>query len=231
MLQFRRDGSAASRSIEWYGEYRQRQLAFLCSAIQAGMIVVDVASGFGFDSRVLASSIGDAGHLFLLESRPAHRPALVNNLNANGVSNATIIREPSSDESTAEAQESMSGIDALCLPRFHVLRINEDANAVRTLAGARNCLWTFRPAIMIASNDEDTLRAAEVSVGDFGYQTLRVDSLLFDADNFNRRSDDIFDGRSGLALFALPEELGMQSARAEWMSIVSPAHAAARREK
>jgi precorrin-6B methylase 2 len=220
-LQFRRDGSAASRSIEWYGEYRQRQLAFVRSLIEPGMIVVDVASGAGFDSSVLATAVGEAGHLFLLESRPAHAPLLANNLSANHVSNATVIHQTWSDESISEP---LSGVDALCLPRFHVLRINEDANAVQILGGAHNCLWNFRPAIMIAATAEDVTQAAEACVRDFGYHTLRIDFPLFDAENFNRRSEDLFDGRLARALFALPEELDLRSAQSQWQRIASRAH-------
>jgi hypothetical protein len=189
------------------------------------MVVVDVASGSGFDSPVLASAVGDAGHLFVLESRPAHLPLLANNLTANGVSNATIIREPWSHESISEPPEALSGLDTLCLPQFDVLRINEDANVVSTLAGARNCLWNFRPAIMMTAAGEHDMRAAEACVADFGYHSLRVDFLLFDVENFKRRTDDIFDGGIGLCLFALPEELDVQSAWAEWVRIASTAGA------
>jgi hypothetical protein len=224
MLQFRRDGSSASRSIEWYGEYRQRQLAFLRSVIHPGAIVVDIASGPGFDSTVLASAVGDAGHLFLLESRPEHLRVLTNNLNANDVSNATIIRQRGID-ATTEIPEGLSGLDALCLPKFHLLRINEDANAIRALAGARNCVWNFRPAIMIAAAGEDAMQSAEATVADFGYHGIRVDVPLFDPGNFNRRTDDIFGGRKGIALFALPEELDLQFARSQWMRSVAPTHA------
>jgi hypothetical protein len=224
MLQFRRDGSAASRSIEWYGEYRQRQLAFLGSVIQAGAVVVDVASGPGFDSTILASAFGDGGHLFLLESRPGYLGVLTNNLNANGVSNATIIRQRGID-ATSEIPKSSSGLDALCLPKFHLLRINEDANAMRVLAGAQNCVWNFRPAIMIAATGEDAMQAAETTVADFGYHCMRFDFPLFDPGNFNRRTNDIFDGRKGIALFALPEELDLQFLRSQWMRIVAPTHA------
>ena len=40
----------------------------------------------------------------------------------------------------------------------------------------------------------------------FGYQCWRMETPLFDPDNFNRRENDVFEGRSALALLALPEE-------------------------
>jgi hypothetical protein len=150
-------------------------------------------------------------------------PLLANNLSANGVSDATIIQS-SPDESISEVPGAFFALDTLCLPRFHVLRINEDVNAVCTLAGARNCLWNFRPAIMIMAHGEDAVRAAEASVADFGYHSLRVDAPLFDPENFNRRSDDIFGGRMGFALFALPEERDLHSVQSQWMRIASPVH-------
>jgi len=226
MLQFRPDASSASRSIEWYGEYRHRQLAFLHGRIKRGTIVVDVASASGFDAPYLAAAVGDGGHLFLLESRPAHAPILANNLRANNVSNATHIRygtwvQP--EECTSESSDSSTsdGLDALCLPRFQVLKINEGADPLRVLARAHHCLWNYRPAILILTHQENTVREAGDCMETFGYQCLRIDTPFFDPENFNLRTDDIFEGRMAFALFALPEELDMRSARDDWKHIGS----------
>jgi tetratricopeptide (TPR) repeat protein len=226
MLQFRPDGSSASRSIEWYGEYRHRQLAFLQRRIERGAIMVDVASASGFDSPYLASAAGDSGHLFLLESRPAHASILENNLRANNVSNATHIRygmRGASEECTAGSPDAstLDGLDALCLPRFQLLKINEGADALRILARAHGCLWNYRPAVLMLLDQDTAAREAADCVEAFGYQCLRIDFPFFDPANFNHRTDDIFDGRMALAIFALPEELDMRGARDDWMRIAS----------
>jgi tetratricopeptide (TPR) repeat protein len=226
MLQFRPDASSAARSIEWYGEYRHRQLTFLHRRIERGAVIVDVASGSGFDSAYLASAAGDRGHLFLLESRPAHAPILANNLRANDVSNATHIRYgmPAAFEECASGSSNLSasdGLDGLRLPPFQVLKINEGADPLRTVARARDCLWNYRPAVLMLLDEEPVAREAADCVEAFGYQCLRIDFSFFDPGNFNRRTDDIFDGRMALALFALPEELDMRAARDDWMRIAS----------
>jgi hypothetical protein len=226
MLQFRPDGTAASRSIEWYGEYRQRQLNFLANTVEQGMIVVDVASGSGFDSRFFASALGDAGHLFMLESRATHVPLLENNLHANSVSNATVIRIPLAGADVQPMTASREGsveydLDDLSLPRFQLLKINDGFNAVRVLRGAAKCLWQFRPAIAIFSMKEAAVQEAKEAVTDFGYQTMRFDFPLFDSENFNARRADVFDGQIAFALFALPEERDMRTARIDWNRLAS----------
>jgi hypothetical protein len=41
---------------------------------------------------------------------------------------------------------------------------------------------------------------------DFGYQCFGMKTPLFNSDNFNGRSSDVFGGRHALALLAFPEE-------------------------
>jgi len=43
-------------------------------------------------------------------------------------------------------------------------------------------------------------------VREFGYRYWRVETPLFNVQNFNRRDKDIFGGRTVLALLAVPEE-------------------------
>ena len=67
-------------------------------------------------------------------------------------------------------------------------------------------LTRLRPVLLLEVEDEATLGALSEQVKGLGYRCWRVETGLYDRANFNRRDDDIFAGRSALALVAVPEE-------------------------
>ena len=54
--------------------------------------------------------------------------------------------------------------------------------------------------------DEEALESVKDRVREFSYRCWRLETALFNAQNFNRRDEDIFSGRTELALLAIPEE-------------------------
>jgi hypothetical protein len=65
---------------------------------------------------------------------------------------------------------------------------------------------------MLAVPDDAALVRLGARVRELGYRTWRMDTPMFPPSNFNRREDDIFGGRSALALVALPEEIDLREA-------------------
>jgi hypothetical protein len=60
--------------------------------------------------------------------------------------------------------------------------------------------------MLLDAPDESSLIALAARARNFGYRCWRMATPLFDARNYNRRTDDIFGGRMALALLAIPEE-------------------------
>ncbi len=222
ILQFRPDGSVAARSIQAYGEYLQPQLDALTPLIGPGSIVVEVASGFGAHALFLSSAVGESGHVFACESRPALHPLLRNNLEANRVVNVTAITAPlrggSAERASAREFPAATAhdrgpdgdeatIDALQLPRFQWLKINDGADAREIIAGAAASLWRYRPNLFVASAAVDAIDDLERLVGDFGYHCRRIETPLLEPRRLERAPGDIFAGKSVQALLAIPEEV------------------------
>jgi hypothetical protein len=153
--------------------------------------------------------VGSPGHLLLDEPDPLRRQVLEQNLRANGVTNFTLVaqhrREPRQHSAETKAQRH-ANIDELCLESLHWIKVNGGVDAVRILDGAAATLWRLRPKLFVAAPDGETLDVLAARVRDSGYQPFKLETPLFNAQNFNLRPNNIFGGKTALALLAVPEE-------------------------
>jgi FkbM family methyltransferase len=223
LLQYLPDEPVVGPSITWYGEHLHQQLLLLTRIVRPGAVVMEVSAGIGAHSVVLANAVGAQGHLFLYESRKNMQPILRQNLAANRITNVTIMKRalgrptavaPDVLDAAAvapntihQSHNSTETLDELQLDRLNWLRINDGSVALHVLEGATDTLWRLRPAMFITAGDETMLTALKNRVLEFSYRCWRMESDLFNPDNFNRRDTDIFFGRTALALLAMPEEI------------------------
>ena len=204
ILQYLPDESMLGKSIGWYGEYLEPQLALLSRLLRPGVTVLEVGAGIGAHSLSLAAAIGPAGHLILSEPRPVQHQILGQNLKANRIANTTFLTLASGAAGGTTVVET---VDDLQLERLDWLKVDDGGHAPGIFDGAARTLWRLRPMLFVAAADEPASVAAADAVKSFGYRAWRMSTPLFDPDNFNRRGDDIFAGRSALAVLALPEEI------------------------
>jgi tetratricopeptide (TPR) repeat protein/precorrin-6B methylase 2 len=223
LLQYLPDEAVVGPSITWYGEHLHSQLLLLTHIVRPGAIVMEVNAGIGSHSVVLANAVGLQGHLFLYESRKNMQPILRQNLAANRITNVTIMKRalarptgsaPDVLDAAAVAGNTIhqnhfatETLDELQLDRLDWLKINDGSAALHILEGAMDTLWRLRPAMFITAGDETMLTALKNRVLEFSYRCWRMESALFNPDNFNRRDTDIFSGRTALTLLAIPEEI------------------------
>ena len=186
-------------SIERYGEYLQPQIELLTRFIRVGDTVLEVGAGVGVHSLPLAEAIGDAGHLILYETGPVKRQILRNNLDANRVANATLMKR-----SLGRAET----LDELDLERLDWLKINDDT-ALEILEGGADTWWRLRPRLFIASTDAGHLIEVARAVKEYGYRCWKMETALFNSNNFSCRTENVFGDRTALALLAVPEEVEM----------------------
>jgi len=74
------------------------------------------------------------------------------------------------------------------------------------LGEASETVWRLRPLLFLSTADEEALKLVKDRVREFSYRCWRMETALFNAQNFNRRDEDIFGDRTELALLAIPEE-------------------------
>jgi len=211
ILQYLPDEPLEGDSIGWYGEYLQHQLALLGRIIRPGSTGMEVGAGVGAHALFLAAAVGDAGHLYLYEWRPVVQRILRQNLGANRIGNVTLMRRELGRSMAAEADAPSPPVsetlDELRLERLDWLKINGSATASNVLEGATDTLWRLRPLLFITVAGEQALAALAERAKEYSYRCWRMEAPLFNADNFNRRENDLFNASSALALLAIPEEV------------------------
>jgi precorrin-6B methylase 2 len=211
ILQYLPDQPIVGDSIGWYGEYLQPQLDLLARIVRPGSTMLEVGAGVGVHAVFLGTLLGEAGHLFLYERGPVLQRILRQNLAANGVSNVTVMRRTLGSRSEADtagdAAPTTETLDELQLERLDWLKVDASGDALDVLSGGSETLWRLRPLLFLAAQDEEALRELVQRTREFSYRCWRMETALFNAQNFNRRETDIFDGRSALALLAIPEEI------------------------
>ena len=230
ILEYFPDDAPIGASIGWYGEWLQPQLDLLKGMIHPGSTLIEVGSGIGVHAVFLGSATGATGHLLIYESRPPMQRVLRQNLVANRVAQVTIMRrrlgrrskvnsredgERSPSDAAAPAPSddiATETLDDLRLERLDWLKINDGVAALDILEGAAESLWRLRPSLFISVAERSLLDRLANALREFGYRCWRHETALFSQANFNRREDDLFAGRTAVALLAIPEEAGISAA-------------------
>jgi hypothetical protein len=208
ILQYVPEEPIVGESIGWYGECLLPQLDLLARVVRRGATVMEVGAGVGAHSVPLGRMVGETGHLFVQESRPVMQEILRQNLAANGVENVTVLPSGHQDRGRASSGGAFvkATIDELGLQRLDCLKVGRSSDTLDVLAGASETLWRLRPLLFLTIPDEEALESVKDRVREFSYRCWRLETALFNAQNFNRRDEDIFSGRTELALLAIPEE-------------------------
>ena len=212
ILQYLPDEPLVGDAIGWYGEYLQPQLELLARLVRPGATLMEVGAGIGAHAVFLGALLGEAGHLFLYESQPVRQRILRQNLAANGVRPVTVMRRTlgsrgNADSGTDGTPPTTETLDELQLERLDWLKTGTSVAALEVLDGASDTLWRLRPMMFLAAADEQALAMLAERAREYGYRCWRMEVPLYNPDNFNRRENDVFAGRSALALIAIPEEV------------------------
>jgi len=225
ILQYSPCETTLAQSLESYGEWLQPQLDLLAGLLPSGAVVVEAASGIGAHALALARLIGTSGHLLTYEADPVLLRMLRQNLQINAIGTMVTVMsrdllgltpsvsfqvgvsaEVDSSRTAHDVEHMQDTVDDLGLSRLDLLKINDAGAAIRIFEGASETLWRLRPALFIDISNIPDLGQWADRVRDFGYRSWSVHTALYNPRNFNCRSVDVFDGRTALALCAIPEE-------------------------
>jgi hypothetical protein len=216
LMQYRQDDDEG-RSIAFYGEYRQPELDVLARVITTGMTVLEVNAGVGIHTLWLSRSVGPEGLVLVYENDRLRRQILQQNLRFGGVDNVTVMQAcmKCREDAVVDSDNVRNGtfannrvetVDDLQLRRLGCLKITRPDGVLGVLDGAPETLWHLRPRLVITFSGEEDMQRLTVRLHDFGYTCCRTDTRLFNGFNFNRRDEDIFDGRTAVVVIAYPEE-------------------------
>jgi hypothetical protein len=187
---------------------------------------VEIGPGVGIHAIFLANLIGKSGHLILYESRSLFEQLLRQNLATNGIAQITIMRNRALgalDEHPQKGNQYCEALDELGLSELSLLKLNENCDALSVIDGSTETIWRLRPLLFTPARDDAEFSAIRRRIKDLGYRTWRIETTLFNPQNFNRRTDDIFSGRTGLSLLGVPEEIRLEFALAGAIEILDRA--------
>lgn len=202
IMQYLPDEPDVGDGLGWYGEWLEAQLELLGRLIGPGATLLEVGSGVGAHAIALGRKAGAEGHLLVVEQRLAVQRILRNNLTANRAGNVTLLRD-----AAGWADGGAGNVDGLWLERLDWLKVSDAEASATVLAGAEATLWRLRPGLFLSVSDAAAMARLAHTANEHGYRCWRHEAALFNRENFNRRTADIFDGRAALALVAIPEEL------------------------
>jgi hypothetical protein len=204
IMQYLQSDAEEGEALRHCGEWLQLQLDWWRRWLRPGATVLEVGAGVGAHALWTSQAIGPEGHLIVSERNPLRRRLLRQNLAANRVTNATVLRTPSTIGHATVDDLRVDGLDCL------KVGISEDA--VEVLAGAEQALWQLRPTLCLCATDDVTLARVAAAVRVYGYRCGWQATPLFNPANFNRRDDNIADKRTIATVIAIPEELEAERA-------------------
>lgn len=193
-------------SLRVYGEWLQGQMDLLRKFVPAGSTILEVGAGVGFHSIQMARWIGTTGRVFVQESRVVVQQILSQNLSTNKVENVVALRNSECVAERVGSPLGMDLIDDLQLESLFCLKIGYGGDPFSVIDGAKETLWKLRPILLLTVEDEEQLRSVFSQIATFGYRGWSMQTQLFQANNFNLSSDDMFEGRGVFSLLAIPEE-------------------------
>lgn len=215
---------APTLALHWYGEHLRWQVDLLASLLPQGGHWIEVGAGSGDHALLLARALGPAGHGLVHEQDPVARALLAQNVAANGRGRATVMRrglgrpgEPMAPG--AAPSEPTDGLDDLRLERLDLVKVRDVALALAALAGADDALWRLRPLVFVGDAGAGAAPRLAEHLRDRGYRCWTVRGPLFQRDNFNGRTVDIFDGATCDAMLALPEERDPPPDSVRWTAL------------
>ena len=205
-------GGDLATSLSYYGEWRQAELDLIGRFVKPGSWIVEECCGPGAATLVLARAAGEAGHVIAYEPDRVLGQIARQNLAANRIGNVTLLARALGADPVAATERSPRGvatdtIDDLRLPRLDWIRLNSGGSAAAILAAGTATLWRLRPWAFVVTESEADEDAVAAVLRDHAYQCRRFRAPLFNPANYNRRTEDLFDGRLASGLFCVPEEV------------------------
>jgi precorrin-6B methylase 2 len=205
-------------SIALYGELLQHEVASFMQFVAPGSTVLEANAGVGVQALGLSVQVGPTGHVLLYEDDSRRYQLLIQNLAANGVPNATVMR--GSLTGKGDPKLPVDRIDDLYLERLDWIKLTGTAAVASVLEGAAETLWRLRPRVFARAQTEQSLRDLAACLRSYGYRCWSFTSPIYNDDNFNRRRDNLFGSEVSVAIVAFPEEIDVRAGLERAIEIV-----------
>lgn len=204
------------RSLDLYGEWCEAEVEVLGQIVQPGQIVLDVGANIGTHTVFFARHMQGRGLVYAFEPQRLPFQNLCANLALNALSNvrafqagvgaaSSSIRLPVLDPARSlnfggfALQDHPSGeavevirIDDLQLPGCSLIKVDVEGMEAAVLAGARETIRRYRPALFVENNSTERSREVIEAVTALDYEAWWHISGYYNPDNHFGNGENVF---------------------------------------
>lgn len=206
------------RSLELYGEYAQLEIDVLLRCLRPGDRVIDAGANIGVHTLAFARAVGPAGRVIAFEPQQPIFQVMCANMAMNGLQNVVALPYAVSDTGGAlrmpridlmEPQNTGSvkvggdkglgrdpvlaiALDSLAVQRLALIKIDVEDMEIQVLKGAAGLIRKFRPAIMVEYRPNTDCSDLIRTLRGYGYGIWTLNRPMFNPDNFNGVTENVF---------------------------------------
>jgi FkbM family methyltransferase len=218
------------RSLEHYGEYSHREAVVFAQIVRPGQVVLDVGANVGVFTQALAHAVTSAGAVLSFEPQRFVHQVLCANVALGGLTwvrtfHAAVGREAGSilvpvvgyavagnygglalgGFSKGEPVPVLT-IDSLKLRACHFAKIDVEGMELDVVAGADETIARCRPVLYMENNRREKSSALIGHLFDRNYRLYWHFAPMFNPDNHNGATDDIFGRIISTNMLCMPKE-------------------------
>jgi len=219
------------RSLDYYGEFSEGEVALFEKLVKPGQVVVEVGSNIGCHTVVLAHLVGPTGAVHAFEPQRIVFQTLCANLSLNSITNVfayqvaigktagkVVVPVPDYCQDgnfgavelgrhTVGETASMHTIDSLNLTGIHFLKIDVEGMEQEVLEGAVQTISNHAPVLYVENDRPAKSDALLRFIAGLGYRIFQHTPPLFNPCNYNNYPVNVFGQIHSLNLLCLPKHI------------------------
>ena len=223
-----------SRSLLYYGEWMEDEIALLTKVLRKGDVVFDVGANLGTHSIAFAKAVGSEGRVVAFEPQPLIAQLLLDTIKLNEMNNLEVIQsvvsEPGAQRfsldlkdkeklignhagvSFVDKEQSEGEIPSICLDQLmpmtpRLIKIDAEGMELNVIKGARKLIGSARPVIYAENHERKFSTPLLHALFELNYDCYWHLVPAFNADNHLKQAEDIWRGSGfNINMLCLPKE-------------------------
>ncbi|MDD2920339.1 FkbM family methyltransferase [Rhodoferax sp.] len=229
--------SYIGKSLMTYGDWIEGLNAVFASLFSAGSVVIEVGAGFGGHTIALARLAGSEGKVIAIEQSRRMIELLHANIALNSLDNVHIIHSRAGittgkiqvNEPVFETEGNFGMVscqisndtktncvpviqlDSQIMDHFDLLFVDTPGNVKEVIESASTAIALYKPILVLNADNITDARKTEDLLTSFGYKSCRYMCPLFETDNFNGKTENIFGGLRSNWILATDNNIDLHS--------------------
>lgn len=205
------------KAIEKYGEYSEGEVDLFRQLCGNGDVIVEVGANIGAHTLVLSHIVGDQGRVYAFEPQRIVFQTLCANMAINSITNVECFHAAVASSSgnihlpdiRYDIEGNYGGFDVgrfkegikvpqvalngfLEISRLKLLKVDVEGMEYEVIAGAKDIINRFRPALYIENDRVEKSKALIELVWSLDYRLYWHTPMLFNPKNFAADSENIY---------------------------------------